>query len=282
MTTTPTRRRIALEGARSNPEPAIPEANPRRRRGRRRGRGRRRARRNPTMLGTMAAIGLSAAAIGVGYLGFKGWQRMKGQKKMPPGPVLASILVPGATLADAPQVVADVRGPVQLAVSGTEIPAGYTAAPTLRVLLENDDGTYTARAVKNVSLGATSGGVIDPVALSGRMPDGTTFDQRNDLPGGGSEPAIARLVTDVKGTFARDVYERMLNEIANKDVNWDDPDAHDAAIKHVLGIVTPQVDYSRGLEPYTAGDAPSIAWNTAQLLGAVANQSLMNKALTVG
>ncbi len=229
------------------------------------------------MVGTIAAIGLGAAAIGVGYLGYKGWQKM--QRKMPAGPVLAGVLSAGSTLADAPNVVADVRPPVQLAMG--EVPGGYTGVPTLRVLLENEDGTYTAREVKNVALGMTSDGAVDAVALSGRMPDGTIFNQRNDIPGGGSEPAVARLVTDVKGTFAHELYERMLNEIVNKKVNWDDGVARDAAIKHVLGVVVPQVDYSRGLETYSYGDAPSTAWAAAQLMGAVAHQSLMNKALQV-
>lgn len=230
------------------------------------------------MVGTIAAVGLGALAIGGGYLAFKGWQRMRGQKKLPPDTALAGILVTGATLADAPKVVADVKGPVQLA-TGDGIPAGYTMAPTLRVLLENEDGTYTARDVKNVSLGAASSGVVDDVALSGRMPDGSIFDQRNELPGGMSEKAIARLVTGVKGTFARDLYERMLNEIVNKKVDWEDGNARDAAIKHVLGIIAPQVDYSRGLEPYAFGDAASSAWHAAHLMGSVAQQSVLNKAL---
>jgi hypothetical protein len=51
----------------------------------------------------------------------------------------------------------------------------------------------------------------------------------------------------------------------------------DAAILHVLGIVVPGVDYSKGLEPYTYGDAASTAWSTAQLMGGVAYQSTLNK-----
>lgn len=285
-----TRRQLALAGTRNHPAPnpgpapkgsAPPEDNPRRRRRRGGKKGRRKARRNPVSLaGTLVAVGLGAAAVGAGYVAYRGYQRIRGQAKTTPGGEIAGLLDKGATLAAAPQIVSDIAMPVQLATG--EIPSGYTGAPTLRVLLQNEDGTYTARDVKNVSFGMNLGGMTDSVVLSGRMPDGSTFEQRNELPGGISEPAIARLVTDVRGTLARDLYERMLNEIVNKKVDWDDAVARDEAIKHVLGIVVPSVDYSRGLEPYSYGDLPSSLWSAAQLMGAVAQQSMLNKQLQAG
>jgi hypothetical protein len=286
-----TKQRLALAGTRNHPAPnpapaskgPAPEDNPRRRRRKGGGKRRRKARRNPvSVAGTLVAVGLGAAAVAGGYVAYRGWQRVRGQMKMTPGGEIAGLLSKGATLADSPQIVSDVRMPVQLAVSSAAIPSGYTGAPTLRVLLQNEDGTYTARDVANVAFGLTSGGATDAVVLSGRMPDGSTFEQRNELPGGVSEPAVARLVTDVKGTLARDLYERMLAEIVTKKVDWEDPAARDASIKHVLGIVVPQVDYSRGLEPYSFGDLPSSVWSAAQLMGALAQQSMLNKALQGG
>ncbi len=232
---------------------------------------------NPTALGTAAAVGVGLAAAGAGYLAFRSY-RMMSQPKLPPGAVLADVLSPGATLADSPFVVGDVTQPVQLTTVLGEGVGSYTYVPSLEVLIELDDGTYAPAEVHNASFGIDAGGASDDVALSGRIKSGSVFDQRNELPGGVSDKAIARVVTGIKGTFARDLYERMLSRIVNSDLDFDDPTQRDKAIREVLGKVVPQVDYSRGLETYTFGDAPSRAWAAAQLMGAIAYQTFLNRA----
>lgn len=253
--------RVVPDAPKQNPG----EDNPRRRR--RRGR-RRNPSTNPSMFSTVLAVGLGLAAAGGGYLLYKRYGH-KLQPKLPPAEALAGALMPGATLAAAPFVVQDVMQPVQLSTNAAALPSGYDLVPDLAVA----SGQTTSMPMSNINFGSDAGGNPNPTMWSGRDAAGNTNS-------GQAQPkAIAALVTNVTGEFARELYERALAKIAGG-VDWTDGAARDAAIKSILERAAPRVDYSRGLEPYVVGDPASIAWYAAQLLGAVANQSYWNKRAT--
>jgi hypothetical protein len=243
----------------SNPS----EDNPRRRRRR----GRRRNPENPDQgtYGTVLAVALGLVAAGGGYLLYKKYGHHL-MKKLPPAEGLAGALSPGTTLAASSFVVGDATQPIQLSTNNAALPSGYDYVPELRVAT----GETTSMPMSNVNFGSDAGGNPSPTMWSGRDASGTPNS------GSASPKAIAALVTNVNGDFARDLYERSLAKIAGG-ADWSDPAQRDAAIKDVLQHAAPKVDWSRGLEPYTVGDPAYTAWAAAELLGAVANQSYWNK-----
>lgn len=226
---------------------------------------------NPALGTTAAAIGAGVLAAGVGYGGYKLVQRRR-MRGLPPAKALEQLLLPDATVGDAPYVVADIQQPISLRSTTDPIAAQGDSerVPELRVRLEADPNE-PIRSAAAVTFGLGEGLGADENRLL--FIDHNGDQSILDTPGG---KAIGRLVTGISPEYARLAYELLLIQI-NEGVNWADPEERDGAIERVLSKLATKVDWSRGLAPYTYGSPAWRAWSGVQLLGSVANQSYFNK-----
>lgn len=259
-----------------NPAPAkapakpAAEENPRRRRRSRKGRRRHNPRRRNPVASTLGILGIAVVATGVGYFGYRAYQRKHALNK-PLAESLASMLKPGATLAEVPFIVADVMQPVALTTVPIAGLSGYSLVPDIVVhapgTLSNDE----PMALRNVEFGSGAMGVPNDMMWEGRKLDG---EEVTGVAAEGVGQAIGSLVTNVTPDTARQIYERTLAKLAAGG-EWES--GHDAIIASILGQLAPSVDWSRGLAPYVRGDAASQVWSATQTIGAVASQSYSNK-----
>jgi hypothetical protein len=230
---------------------------------------------NPMGTATLVAIGAGIGAMAVGYGGYRYLQKRKQQRGLP-AVALEKILVPNATLGEAPFVVDDVKQPILLRSTAGPLPLDdeFDHVPELSVLVpmpQNDEVQPWA----GVSFGIAGelGESDNRMVLVTETGDYSVVD----TPG----KAIAQLVTNLEGEYARLVYELSLIQI-DEGVNWADPAERDGAIGRILEKVASGVDWSKGLSPFAFGSEPYTAWTAVQLLGTVANQSHFNKQAESG
>lgn len=222
-------------------------------------------------------IGGGLAAAGVGYLIYEARHKAPYGQQLPPGQALAGMLSPGEILGASTYVVSDVMQPIRLAVS-SPAPSGYGKVEEIVV---RAPGTLdpSPMQLRNVDFGSGVMGTPNDMMWEGRLIDGTVV--QGVAPAGASQ-AIASLVTNVTGDTARFLYEAALGIISKYGADWEDGGQRDAMTIQILQAVAPGVDYSRGLAPYQRGDEASQFWTAAQLIGTVAEQSLMNKQISGG
>jgi len=232
---------------------------------------------NPSPLTIALGIGVSAAVVGAGVAYFRHRDQSSGGGKLPPprldptdpNNVLANFVKLGATLGASQFVVDDVAQPIYLARAGSSNAGGYAEVSELAVLantqiLELDQAIFG----------------MDPENLQQSKENSWTgWDENNSRMYGQQSPkAIALLVTNVTGDFARFAYEYLLGLIGEDEAAWETAEARDATIQHVVSEIAPQLDWSQGLAPYTYGDAAYFAWTAVELLGQVGYQTLVHKS----
>lgn len=226
---------------------------------------------NPGALGWVGILGATALALGGGYWLYNELTHPPVQQPVGPGPYvdpankLAGILKTGATLGEAPFVVNDVQQPIALASPLGSNMAGYPVVPELMVQ------TSTGQVgLAEAWFGSPLPSVADDQAWMAWLPSNQQIEGR-------AQPkAIAALVTNVNGDFARFVYEAFLAELA---ALGEAPENLDAIIADVLAEAAPGVDWSQGLAPYVYEDAAYKVWIAAQLIGTVAALSADNKGM---
>lgn len=237
---------------------------------------------NPSPLTIALGIGVSAAVVGAGVAWWRQRERAAGQLPPPrldptdPNNALASFVKLGATLGESQYVVDDVAQPIYLA---SPTPGGNTA---------EDYSTTRFAVVSELSVWVNNGPMeftevifgVDQNNIEQLKQDTWTAWDDNDkqVYGQNSPKAIALLVTNVTGDFARFAYEYVLSQIGQDEAVWETPEARDETIKKILLQLAPQIDWSQGLAPYTYGDAAYFAWTAVELLGQVGYQTLVNKS----
>lgn len=223
---------------------------------------------NPSPMGWAGITVLGLAAAGGGYWLYK-QMNAPGKKEPKPTPTgnVADLIEMGQTLAAAPAVVDDIRQPIVLSV----LP-GVPGADQVPML---DVAGYNPGAFDTVAFGRTPSGAAEDITYTGTYAG--TNDQASLSNTDTGAKAIASLVTNVTGDFARYAYEFSLAKIGQQ-LNADAwGENHDAIIMEVLAKIAPMVDWSAGLAPFTPSDPESMVWTATQLLGTVANQSYWNK-----
>jgi hypothetical protein len=232
---------------------------------------------NPTG-GTVALLlGGGLAAFGVGYLIYQARHKAPYGQKVPPEVALQGMFADGEILGAAPSVVADVMQPIALAVTSPP-PSGYSHVEEI-VVRAPGSLDESPQSLRNVEFGSGYGGTPNEMMWEGRLLDGT---EATGVAPANADKAIASLVTGVTGETAHAIYEAALGIINKYGADWEDGGQRDAMTIQILQFVAPGVDWSQGLQPYAHGDAPSRFWNAAQLIGSVAEQSLMNKKAQAG
>lgn len=220
---------------------------------------------NPSPMAVLFGVGVAAAAVGGGYLLYESIYGSSDPNKpnKDPDKVLAGFVAPGATLDASPYVIDDVQQPIYL--SRTEIGEGYARVPDLTVQL----GDQTA--VELAAFGMDANGDPSERDVTVAVTGGATQTWS-----GSAGKAIGALVTNVTGEFARAAYEYALAFISPDGEAWDSE--QDVTIAKILTKIAPDLDWSQGLQPYTAADAAYTAWVAVLTIGNVAYQSLANKS----
>lgn len=232
---------------------------------------------NPSPLTIALGIGVSAAVVGAGVAYWR--HRNQGPAKLTPprldpedpNNALASFVKLGATIGDSQFIVDDIEQPIYLARAGSSNEGGYAEVSELAIWVNNGPVEY-AQAIFG----------MDPANLLQNKENAwVAWDENNKRNYGQKTPkAIALLVTNVTGDFARFAYEYVLGLVAQDEGAWETAEARDATIQHILTELAPQLDWSQGLAPYVYGDAAYFAWTAVELLGQVGYQSLYNKSAT--
>jgi hypothetical protein len=226
---------------------------------------------NPTG-GTVALLlGGGLAAFGVGYLIYQARHKAPYGQRVPPEVALQGMLSDGEILGASPYIVGDVMQPIALAISPA--PSGYSQVEEIVV---RAPGTLNEapQQLRNVDFGSGVEGVPNEMMWEGRLLDGTVVQ---GVAPANADKAVASLVTNVSGDTARFLYEAALGIISKTGADWDNGGQRDAMTIQILQAVAPGVDWSQGLRPYAVGSDPYRFWIASQLIGTVAEQSLMNK-----
>lgn len=92
-----------------------------------------------------------------------------------------------------------------------------------------------------------------------------------------SLPVLEALVTNMTEMANDLTYEMMLHLTANEGMDMSNPQVRDEAVQRTLSTVAPRADWTKGLQPYTAGSPEFDVWVGVQMLGEIAYQSYWNK-----
>jgi hypothetical protein len=223
---------------------------------------------NPSPMAIALAVGAGVAAVGVGYAGYKYWDKRRALGPAPdekPASLADALqgVVGSGTLEDAPLLVSDVVSPIALRSGDVQNPQGMSKVPALRIVVISPEGERV---------------IVDPPAVIFQN-DGLIEYEDDGIDRGfvpTPQKSIAYLVTGLSPEASAQAYELALLHI-DRGVNWDDSAQRDEATAKILAAIAPKLDWSKGLKPYTYGDPAWQAWAGVQLVGAVANQSLANK-----
>lgn len=226
---------------------------------------------NPSAGSLLLGVVVAGAAVAGGVAIYKHiHDPMKGggnPNNQDPDAVLKDFVKVGATLGESDYVVTDIKQPVYLSTSGTG--TQYPKVSEIAVLTNT-----TIQPLDEVIFG------MDPANLSTVQKENAWYGWLNGKPmtGTKSPKAVALLITNVTGEFARFAYEYALSRIAQNPQAWDAGN-RDTTIAGILAQIAPKLDWSKGLSPYTFGDAAYYAWVAVETIGTVAQQSLQNKQL---
>lgn len=212
------------------------------------------ARRKKNPLSTAAKLGLAAlgtAAVVGGTVAYQRSQDEKAKKKKSETTKkspLSGTYAPGATIA----------------ASGT-----IMKEAALPVVLNKEN---TAR----LQLRTTDGDIVDVWQTADEVSVATTDE-------------LGQLVTDLTADMgsergaATKAWNMMNHLVANKGYDLENPQMRDQAVQETLAVVAPNMDWSKGLQPYTVDSPPYQVWTGVELLGTIAYQSYWNKkVLEVG
>jgi len=226
---------------------------------------------NPSGLSLLAGVAIAAAAIGGGYWLHKSMSGSILPKVVPPTPVepdefIASHIHLGATLGKAPDVVADIEGPILLARTAN---ATFARAPELAINF--GDGVREMSAVTFGAPKIKNGSSYDPLSISFVEEDGGASDVFTE------GPSIGTLVTNTTGEFTQAAYEYALLYIDETINNWGTDAQQDETIKKILANVAPEINWTNGLQDYGAHTLAYMLWVATMTIGEVAYQSFVNK-----
>lgn len=230
---------------------------------------------NPAGTTVALAIGVGIAAVGAGYGAYRLAERRKAKKakELPGAPNGLAGVVANATLHEAPFMVEDIMQPILLQTPADPLPIDdeFDRVENISVQIVRPSGETTIEQPAGVAFGVRGeiGESEKQIVLV--EPDGDLEVHHT------SDKAIAYLITGLSPESAQLAYELALVHIADKNVDWADPQARDAATMQILTSIAPKVDWSQGLRPYSYGSAHWKAWVGVQTVGTVANQSIFNK-----
>jgi hypothetical protein len=165
---------------------------------------------------------------------------------------------------------------------------GYEAYQKKKKKTEVPKAALSGVWAENATVGAQPGitsDVLLPIDLS------TKPDVRNASSGDvvtantttvGSETMLHSLVIDLTPEAALQAYEILLHLVANKGIDMTNAVMRDKAVKDVLIVLAPKVDWSKGLTPYAYGTPPVDVWVGVKLLAELAHQTYWNKQAAKG
>ena len=184
-----------------------------------------------------------------------------------PDEVLKDFVKLGATLGDSDYVVNDIAQPIYLSTTGSGVQ--YPKVTEIAVLTNT-----TVQPLDEVIFG------MDPANLQTTPKANAWYGWLDGQPMTGTKTpkAVALLVTNVTGEFARFAYEFALSRIAQNPQAWEAAN-RDVTIADILSKIAPRLDWTHGITPYTYGDAAYYAWLAVETIGTVAQQSLQNKSI---